>query len=116
MADIGNRNLLYVGKMAIVLPVSSTLPKDGFKPAPSEWAFFCPIFPEEKKKPAINVDAGFPAFSLPSGLDFCAQIMILKRRLVYMQSNMKKTKEKPAGLITAGLNPVLGEWRRQFPY
>jgi hypothetical protein len=31
------------------------------------------------------------------GLDFCARIMILKRRLVYMQCSMKKTKESPLG-------------------
>jgi hypothetical protein len=83
---------------------------------PVSGLFFAQFSQRKKKKPAINIDAGFPVFSLPSGLDFCAQIMILKRRLVYMQSNMKKTKEKPAGLITAGLNPVLVEWRRQFPY
>jgi hypothetical protein len=97
MSDMVNRNLLYGEKLNIVIPVSSTLPKDGFKPAPCEWAFFCPISWHQKKKPAIDTDAGFPVFSLPSGLDFCARIMILKRHFVYMQCSMKKAKESPPG-------------------
>jgi hypothetical protein len=61
-----NRNLIYAGKLAIVVPVSSTLPKDGFQPALRERAFFSPFSGSPKKKPAIDTDAGFPVFSLPS--------------------------------------------------
>jgi hypothetical protein len=65
MFGMANRNLLYVGKLAIVIPVSSTLSKDGL-PAPSERVFFAPFSERPKKKPAIDNDAGFPVFSLPS--------------------------------------------------
>src|SRR6476660_9473850 len=39
MSGMVIRNLLYVGKLAIVIPVSSSLSKDGL-PAPSERVFF----------------------------------------------------------------------------
>jgi hypothetical protein len=45
--------------------VSSTLPKDGFKPALLERAFFSSFSERPKKKPAIDTDAGFPVFSRP---------------------------------------------------
>src|ERR1700712_377694 len=40
MTDIENGNFLSARTLAIVIPVSSTLPKDGFKPALRERAFF----------------------------------------------------------------------------
>jgi hypothetical protein len=58
-------DFIYSRKASIVMPVSSTLPKDGL-PAPSERVFFCPFPGRPKKKPAIDTDAGFPVFSLPS--------------------------------------------------
>jgi hypothetical protein len=62
-----NRNLLYAGKLAIVVLVSSTLPKDGFQPTVFiPVGFFLRYFLSPKKKPAIDTDAGFPVFSLPS--------------------------------------------------
>jgi hypothetical protein len=67
MTGIANGNFLYAGKLAIVIPVSSTLLRDGFKPtAFIPVGFFLPISGRPKKKPAIDTDAGFPVFSLPS--------------------------------------------------
>ena len=62
--------------------VSSTLPKDGFKPALHERAFL-PFSERPKKKPAIDTDASFPVFSRPQllGVDFvgesCSQTGLL---------------------------------------
>jgi hypothetical protein len=65
MFGMVNRNLLYSRKIIIVILVSSSLSKDGL-PAPSERVFFAPFSERPKKKPAIDNDAGFPVFSLPS--------------------------------------------------
>jgi hypothetical protein len=70
---IANGNFICGLKLPIVVSVSSTLPKDGFKPAAFiPVGFFLPISGAPKKKPAIDTDAGFPVFSRPqlSGLDF----------------------------------------------
>jgi hypothetical protein len=71
MSGMRNRNLIYAGKLAIVVPVSSTLPKDGFQPALRERAFFFAIFRFTKEKPAIDTDAGFPCLLAPQllGMD-----------------------------------------------
>jgi hypothetical protein len=67
MTGIANRNFLYARKLAIVIPVSSTLLRDGFKPtALISVGFFLPFSGCPKKKPAIDTDAGFPVFSRPS--------------------------------------------------
>jgi hypothetical protein len=71
--DIANGNFLYRKRLSIVIPVSSTLPKDGFKPSAFiPVGFFLPISSRPKKKPAVNNDAGFPVFSRPQliGMDF----------------------------------------------
>jgi hypothetical protein len=88
MVGIGNRNLLYGEKLTIVLSVSSTLPKDGFKPALRERAFFC-LFLRAKEKTRDRCRCGFPLSLSPTqGLDFCERIMALNLVLVYMQRNI----------------------------
>jgi hypothetical protein len=72
MSGMRNRNLIYAGKLAIVVLVSSTLPRDGFKPAVFiPVGFFFDISKCIKKKPAIDNDAGFPCLLAPQlmGLD-----------------------------------------------
>ncbi len=116
MSGIGNRNLLYVRKLAIVLPVSSTLPKDGFKPAPCERAFFWKnVFPP-KKKPAIDTDAGFPVFSHPSSRSgFLCSDNDPKILPCLHAAQHEKGKRKPAGLVAAGINPFQGRMEETIP-
>jgi hypothetical protein len=86
IVGMANRNLLYGEKLAIVLPVSSTLPKDGFKPAPCERAFFFAQFPSDQRKNPRSMSMRVPLSSLipDQGLDFCERIMSLKLSRVYM--------------------------------
>jgi hypothetical protein len=97
MTGIETGNFLYGENLTIVTPVSSTPQGMDLSPLPVS-GFFLPNFFPPKKKPAIDTDAGFPVFPDPSSRHgFCARIMILKCRLVYMQCSMKKTKESPPG-------------------
>jgi hypothetical protein len=71
--------------------VSSTLPKDGFKlTAFIPVGFFLPFSLRPKKKPAIDIDAGFPCLlSSPAHRHgFCDRIMKLKALRVYMHCNI----------------------------
>jgi hypothetical protein len=65
---------------------------------PASGLFFAKFSSAQRKNPRsmpmrVSLSSLIPA----QGLDFCARIMILKRRLVYMQCSMKKTKESPLG-------------------
>jgi len=109
MADMAIRNLLYFGKLSIVIPVSSTLSKDGL-PAPSERVFFT-HFPQPKEKTRDRHRSGFPCLlsSQLLGLDFvhasCRQILYMSTRSAAFHSENKKARWE----ITAGLNPVQGK-------
>jgi hypothetical protein len=100
-----NRNLLYTGKLAIVLLVSSTLQKDGFSPPRLfRWAFFGAIFLASKEKTRIVIDAGFPVFSLPSlkAWILCSDHEGKCIFCLHATQHSSLDKKKPAGLIAAG--------------
>ena len=102
------RNLLYAGKLAIVLPVSSTLPKDGL-PALSERVFF-PAFYSPKEKTRNRHRCGFPCLLASQflGMDFRAHHDGKYVACLQAAQHFMLEIKKPAGEITAGLNPVQG--------
>ncbi|MET0962894.1 MAG: GGDEF domain-containing protein [Noviherbaspirillum sp.] len=64
MSGMSNRNLLFWGRLDIVAPVSSTLPKDGFKLAAFiPVGFFCPHFRSAQEKTRNRCRCGFPLSS-----------------------------------------------------
>jgi len=74
MSGMANRNLLSTGILAIVVSVSSTLSKDGFKPAPCERAFFT-LFRRYKEKTRHRCRRGLRCLlaSRLMGLDFVSE-------------------------------------------
>jgi hypothetical protein len=116
MSGMANRNLLYVEKLAIVT----------LSPPPSQrmdlsllfilsGLFFAQFPAAQRKNPLsipmrVSLSSRFPAHR-PG---FCERIMKPNGWAVYMQRNIIMNKKKPAGLVIAGVSPVLEEWRRQI--
>jgi hypothetical protein len=94
--DIADRNFIYGLKVTIVIPVSSTLPKDGFSPPRSfRWAFFCQ-FPIAQRRNPQSITMRVSLSSLPPAhrRGFCGRIMQPNTRAVYMQCNIVQWKRK----------------------
>jgi hypothetical protein len=96
MSGMENQNFLYSWKLTIVVPVSSTLPKDGFKPALRERAFFCPIPAIQRKNPpSLPMRASLSSRFPSHGTGFCERIMRLNGPAVYVSCIFIQTEKGP---------------------
>ncbi len=112
-----NRNLLYAGEFAIVTPVSSTLPKDGFKPAAFIPAgFFLRIFSKRPRKNprSIPMRVSLSSLSPAHRPGFCGRIMNVNAYRVYMQCTIfERARKSPPECAQRAEIQSLWEWRRR---